>query len=217
MLFDRNFETCIDFLTRTIRIHTPVKQTNNTITTTKESMSFYKTQIISLITVTVTLLISPTLAMHDKNGNIALHLAARRKDLQQAQRDLAHKPTDIHATNNNGDTPLHLACGLAVENVQLVQLLLTHKAPIDARNKKQCTPLHAAAASGHTTTTILLINNKADVNAMDDEEHSPLYYAIVCKEVPLIRALIQAGAQIPDLPGIQSQKVLDALAEAPKN
>lgn len=132
--------------------------------------------------------------LRDDRGNTPLHLAARRKDLFASQLLLSAQ-ADIHATNINGDTPLHLACGMSAESVELVQLLLQHKAIVDARNKKQCTPLHAAAASGHTETALLLINHKADVLALDNEHQLPLDYAMVCKNKVLCEALIQAAKQ----------------------
>jgi ankyrin repeat protein len=53
---------------------------------------------------------------------------------------------DIHATNDDGDTPLHLAAWLGWDTV--VQFLVDNGARIDAKNKKGKTPL--AMTSAHT-------------------------------------------------------------------
>jgi ankyrin repeat protein len=51
---------------------------------------------------------------------------------------------DINAANNDGDTALHLAAGLALNRV--VQLLVERGASLDVKNKRDLTPLGVATA-----------------------------------------------------------------------
>jgi ankyrin repeat protein len=51
---------------------------------------------------------------------------------------------DINAANNDGDTALHLAAGLALNRV--VQLLVDRGASLDVKNKRDLTPLGVATA-----------------------------------------------------------------------
>lgn len=134
----------------------------------------------------------------DDRGNTALHIAARRKNLFAAQM-LLSSAADVHATNNNGDTPLHLACGMSIENTAIVQLFIDNHGSVNACNKKGCTPLHVASASGHTATAELLLSCKAAADIADYDNQTPLFYAIACKEPALLRILMRAESAHSDL------------------
>src|SRR5207249_1223000 len=69
---------------------------------------------------------------------------------------------DIHARNEEGETPLHRA-----DEGEVAALLISKGAKIDARDNEGGTPLHNAANEGWTETARVLIEHRADVNARD--------------------------------------------------
>lgn len=92
---------------------------------------------------------------------------------------------------------------------------------MEAADEDGFTPLHLAVIQGNLSLVNLLLANKADVNALDNEGHSVVHWATgkdypsllihisytnlisVCGEVEALRAVLQAGANvsIPDLNG----------------
>lgn len=83
----------------------------------------------------------------DSEGNTFLHQAAMCD--QAAVVDSFHSACEIHAQNNAGNTPLHLACLKGFSNT--IRSLLNCKAKADIKNNKGETPLHVAAYSTHIT------------------------------------------------------------------
>ena len=70
------------------------------------------------------------------------------------------------------ETALHAA---AFNNsTEVAQLLITHKADIEARDKDNETPLFAAACYNSTEVAQLLITHKADIEARDKYNRTPL-------------------------------------------
>ena len=61
------------------------------------------------------------------------------------------------------NTPLHRAA--LCNSTEIAQLLIAHKADIEARNKYNNTPLHLAALYNSTEIAQLLITHKADIEA----------------------------------------------------
>ena len=60
---------------------------------------------------------------------------------------------------------------------EAAQLLITHKADIEARDEDNKTPLFAAAFSNSTEVARLLITHKADIEARDKYNEKPLFAA----------------------------------------
>ena len=69
-------------------------------------------------------------------------------------------------TESNHDTALTLAAAGGHE--ELVELLITHGANIEHRDKKGCTPLILAASAGHAVTVAILLDHNADIEAQSD-------------------------------------------------
>lgn len=69
-------------------------------------------------------------------------------------------------TESNHDTALTLAA--AGGHDELVELLITHGANIEHRDKKGCTPLILAASAGHSVTVAILLDHNADIEAQSD-------------------------------------------------
>lgn len=72
--------------------------------------------------------------------------------------------------------PLHSAA--AGSWVEIVRMLVTHGASVNARQADDFTPLHSAAQNGSLEIIQILVDAGAEVNARDSEGKTPLSFAI---------------------------------------
>lgn len=86
--------------------------------------------------------------------------------------------TNINATNNEGETALHVAAVLGVKAA--VKFLLTKDIDIEARNSQSQTALHNAvlAECSSYETVKLLLENGADTGARDIGGETAIHYAL---------------------------------------
>jgi ankyrin repeat protein len=77
----------------------------------------------------------------------------------------------------------------------VAELLLAHKADVNAKSKGGFTPLHFAASEGHQDVAEVLLAHKADVNTKDDSGWTPLHYATGKGYEGLTGILRQSGAR----------------------
>jgi hypothetical protein len=79
----------------------------------------------------------------------------------------------------------------------LVRARLAAGAPADARvGWRGTTPLHLTAEKGSAEAVAALLPHVTDVDVRDDEEHTPLWYAVHSMDEATVRALIDAGADV---------------------
>ncbi|MFJ9154671.1 ankyrin repeat domain-containing protein [Streptomyces sp. NPDC102270] len=82
-------------------------------------------------------------------------------------------------------------------NAALVRARLEAGAPPDARvGWHGATPLHLTAEQGSAEAVAALLPHVADVDVRDEEEHTPLWYAVHSMDEATVRALIDAGADV---------------------
>jgi ankyrin repeat protein len=89
---------------------------------------------------------------------------------------------DVNAKNNDGDTPLHLACSEFAEQtiedekeeiaVKIVKLLIQNGADVNALNDCLNTPLHLVCSFDIAK---ILIDNGANINVQNVDEETPLH------------------------------------------
>eukprot|EP01102_Stenamoeba_stenopodia_P020670 TRINITY_DN814_c0_g1_i1.p1 TRINITY_DN814_c0_g1~~TRINITY_DN814_c0_g1_i1.p1 ORF type:complete len:677 (-),score=87.73 TRINITY_DN814_c0_g1_i1:428-2371(-) len=91
--------------------------------------------------------------------------------------------SDLTATrDSHGQTPLHLAALEA--KIDVVKLLLTHKADVHVRDKNNWTPLHCSAAGSgerslqHLEVCELLLRAGAQPNAITETNTSVMHYLV---------------------------------------
>ncbi|TYT26079.1 hypothetical protein FZO89_07305 [Luteimonas viscosa] len=188
----------------------------------------------------------PRAADHD--GNTPLHHAARSSDpgvaalLRDASADLDvqnHEgltPLGVACVAGNwrlarfllergakpgveGGTPALVAAASGDEDDPAgVQLLLRHKAKVDARDRDGRTALHVAALQGHAEITAALLDAGADVHARDARESTPLLEAARGAGAATFEALLAAKADPHALDAEGRHALLLAcIAEAPSS
>jgi hypothetical protein len=113
----------------------------------------------------------------DANGDTPLHLAARALEEEWVGL-LLGAGADVHARNNAGDQPLHAACGSYLMPDRLdrgvgcsagliARALLERGADVNARGAGGKAPAHHAAASEEPKVVRLLVEEGADLFAVD--------------------------------------------------
>lgn len=109
-----------------------------------------------------------------KDGNL--------KDLQDALRNDA----DVNLPHDSDCTSLIMACGMKHEEIAKI-LIETGKCKIEAADSKGRTALLVASGAGIVDTVKLLLKNKADVKASDNNGSIPLIVACCKLLIPIFR------------------------------
>lgn len=151
-----------------------------------------------------------------KRTNLTLLHFAGAWSLKKSQvkliRRLLDGGADIHATDDNGYTPLHDAAADLRGNAfaafkrgyettpeqatEPVAIMLDAGVDVNARTNLGFTPLHMAALYAPTAVADLLIARGADIHATAAEGESPLHFAAMAGNTELVRKLLQAGADV---------------------
>ncbi len=105
-------------------------------------------------------------------------------------------PKLLESHSSDGWTPLHLAAFFG--HPELAKALLNRGAKIDARstNAMKNTPLHAAAAGRSVNVMRLLLENGADVNALQQGGWTALHSAAQTGDREMAEVLLTAGASV---------------------
>jgi cytohesin len=118
---------------------------------------------------------------------------AGRKDVISAF--LKKEPKSVRTTGHAGRTPLHLAARHGHAGV--AEVLLSHKAAVDATDAQGRTPLQIASALGHTVVVRVLLTNKANVSAGDAESGGQaLHHAVDNNRRAVIELLLAHKADV---------------------
>lgn len=137
--------------------------------------------------------------VHADQGSLGqLYNAITYEDVPKAKTALA---TGIDWANDGKTdhqfSTLHFAVGHTSSNgVEILKLLLSSKADVNARAEYRRTPLHLAAHSGNTVAVKLLIEGKADVNAQQSDRKTPLHLAASKGDVEIVKILIENQADV---------------------
>ncbi len=107
---------------------------------------------------------------------------------------------DINAPiNDEGDTPLHIACELGLN--QLVLELLGKNADVNVKNGQGETPLHHAIEYSQTDIARLLLNRNADPQIQVDafkKHYNAFLLALQKKEYQIASHMVKLGYQARD-------------------
>jgi uncharacterized protein len=115
-----------------------------------------------------------------------------------------------------GQPVLLAAAGTEEDDAAGVQLLLRHKARVDARDARGRSALHEAALAGHAGICEALLAAGADANARDGEGRTPLLEAARVDALPVLETLVTAKADVQASDGQGANALhLACAAEAP--
>jgi len=168
-----------------------------------------------------------------KGGRTLLHVAVQRGDLDIVKL-LLNSNVDANVTDDEGCTPLHDLAGRGVlvdtlNSKDYVDLLVTHGADVNARNKKGETPLFLAVGAVTSNVALLvygagqpasyppfvlaqsLLDHGADVNAKDNQNITPLRHALLARGGTEPTATDSYG--IPRMQYLLERSVIDLLRQ----
>ena len=172
---------------------------------TSEKLQKWGNEIIEILLKTAI-----DLEVKDKDGRTALLWAAATGKEGLARLLLTARTqrfANIHATNNRGKTALHLAIESKTNRTALVELLIEHKADVNAQSDGKWTPLHNAAEKGYEDVALLLLQKGAAVNATTSSHMTALHWCARNGHLDLVRLLLRQ-------PNIQRYRK-DAFEETP--
>jgi len=105
-------------------------------------------------------------------GKNCLHIAAENNQISMIIYLLFNEPLDITSVDENGSTPLHLACYYG--SFESVRYLLSLKSNINAVDNEKLTPLHLAVRNEKEKIVKLLLLNGADKNITNKNQELPI-------------------------------------------
>jgi ankyrin repeat protein len=131
-------------------------------------------------------------------GKQALHIALRRGHAA-CVRMLLQQGADVHAREEHGVTAMINACAsMNIQaRVECMQLMIDAKADVNAatQNDMGSAPIHYLC-NGRPQELELLLENKANVNALECGANTPAMLASICGKVPCLQVLIDSKADL---------------------
>lgn len=120
--------------------------------------------------------------------------AVQRNDLSALRQMLQANPGSAGAGGTDGATPLHWAAKLG--RLQMIELLLSYRADVNARQPGGWTPLHSSAAANQVGAMKLLYDHGADVRATTEAGNAPIHEAAQFDATNVIDFLQSVGVDI---------------------
>ncbi len=155
---------------------------------------------ILILLATLSLTAVAGVSTNNSTGDVAiqLHAAVRSKDAKRVQANLA---LDDKAVNypaaEKGWSALHFAAEYGSSNgLEVLKLLLTHGAKIEAKNIIGQTPLFSAVIHNNPEGLKILIEHGANVNAQQAGGQTPLHVAALNGYYDVAQILIQSKSLI---------------------
>jgi ankyrin repeat protein len=129
----------------------------------------------------------------DYGGYTPLHWATQERHLNVINL-LIEMGGEIESKDENGATPLYIAASEGY--TEIVEYYIAKNANVDSTygSPSDCTPLNIACVFNNIDAVELLLKNKADIEAMDDEGRTPLFNAALRGNIDVVKLLLKYGA-----------------------
>ena len=136
---------------------------------------------------------------YGKEKNCPLHWLAENGDKEAIENILGKLNESklnriANAKNTFGFIPLHIAAHKGY--LQVVEVLVEHKADIKTFDNFSRTPLHRAVGSGRLDAVKYLVEHDADINTSDKIGWTPLHTASAIGSLDVVKYLVELGADI---------------------
>lgn len=125
-----------------------------------------------------------------KDGDTGLHVASRKGHIDVAEL-LLNSGASVDARDALGQTPL-----LCTTDLRIVELLLDHRADINALGRWNRTVLHNMSPLKREVTVKLLLEKGANVNARDFDDATPLHDSVSGSEAVMKVLLTHDGVDV---------------------
>lgn len=124
------------------------------------------------------------------DGSSIMHVAVhhRRHSLVAS---LVAQGVDVNTRDNRGCTPFILEC---TRSSSFLRFLLTKGADFNARDRDGQSALHAAAGAGQVAVITLLLSLGLDVDVFDNDNYTPLTWALISGQEEAAMRLLSHGA-----------------------
>jgi ankyrin repeat protein len=130
--------------------------------------------------------------IRDNYAMVPLHYAIRYRNIY-ALNKLLENNADANYKNKDQYNALHLA--VVKRDIEMVKIIVKYIKNINAKTNGGDTALHQACNFQLKEIARILIENKADVNAMEFEhDFTPIFYTVALDNIDMTRLLIQHGA-----------------------
>ncbi|RYP72983.1 hypothetical protein DL770_007863 [Monosporascus sp. CRB-9-2] len=136
-------------------------------------------------------------AMADKFGQTLLHLAILQRNWESVKVILEYPAADVNAKEMSGETPLHLLLKSPNTRNDILELLLSKGANVNAQDNDSQAPLYEACVSENVGAARILLEAGANVN--DGENvfgRTALHEAIENQNLPLVNLLLEFNADV---------------------
>lgn len=123
--------------------------------------------------------------------------AVKKKDGQKVEDALAIPGSTLINTRDvtSGETALHIVAQR--RDITWLSFLIAKGANVNVRDVRGVTPLQIASNLGWLDGVELLVSKQARVDDANDAGETPLIFAVHRRDIPMMRALLKAGAD-PD-------------------
>ena len=144
-----------------------------------------KSQLIAIVAAVLVVGCGPSVSIHD---------AATKGNIEAVKQHLdAGADVELKCVNCGGTVLRHAVSG---GHIEIVELLVSKDADVNAKTEEGESPLHLAANRGHKEIIELLIARGADVDAKGDSGRTPLHVAAQKGHKEIIELLIAKGADV---------------------